>query len=663
MPEPYLQSASLDAARLSPLVRDPRQRDKTPPASATDDEDKAQFLDVRKLRTQYIDYLTSKVDEIEEQKTARHYYHGAQWTPRQIEILRRRHQPPLTWNRVNRKINGIVGLVERLRSDPKALPTSMRSQAGADIATQVIRAVLAENDWKGIDPWCLLQCCIDGIAGVQRTLAPGKNGEPDIDLKWVIGDEYFYDPKSYRLDFKDRRYEGISKWLDVEEAIELFPDKEDTLRGLIQGDSDLTTNADREYKWVITSTQSLRLVEHWYKRKGKWCWAFYVSSVLLDEGISPFFDEKGNSATSFNMFSSGVDHDGDRYGFVRNLLGPQDSLNQSKSKSLHLANSRRLIATKGAVDDVEKARIEYARPDGYIEVNPGGEVKPDDKTQDLAAFLQMSETAGQEIDSFAGTNIAVLQGASLANISGRALELLRQPGMAELGPFVLAYRQWKLQLYRDIWTTAQRMWTKERWLPVINDNDPQKAQFIQLNGVGLDQFGRPVLVNALGELDVNIVLEEGPDVETVMQDAYDTLKGYPPGTFPPQVLIELSPMPRERKNLILQMMAPKPPQMDPLKAAAAKLALEGEAVKNAKTAADARRSDALAQKAVADSQAGHAKVHLDAAGLQHQVNAHETQTQLDAAELSHKIWTEALQLFQQPAQPQGQQQARPGCLT
>lgn len=659
MPEPYLQSASLDAARLSPLVRDPRQRDKTPPASATDDEDKAQFLDVRKLRTQYIDYLTSKVDEIEEQKTARHYYHGAQWTPRQIEILRRRHQPPLTWNRVNRKINGIVGLVERLRSDPKALPTSMRSQAGADIATQVIRAVLAENDWKGIDPWCLLQCCIDGVAGVQRTLAPGKNGEPDIDLKWVIGDEYFYDPKSYRLDFKDRRYEGISKWLDVEEAIELFPDKEDTLRGLIQGDSDLTTNADREYKWVITSTQSLRLVEHWYKRKAKWCWAFYVSSVLLDEGISPFFDEKGNSATSFNMFSSGVDHDGDRYGFVRNLLGPQDSLNQSKSKSLHLANSRRLIATKGAVDDVEKARIEYARPDGYIEVNPGGEVKPDDKTQDLAAFLQMSETAGQEIDSFAGTNIAVLQGASLANISGRALELLRQPGMAELGPFVLAYRQWKLQLYRDIWTTAQRMWTKERWLPVINDNDPQKAQFIQLNGVGLDQFGRPVLVNALGELDVNIVLEEGPDVETVMQDAYDTLKGYPPGTFPPQVLIELSPMPRERKNLILQMMAPKPPQMDPLKAAAAKLALEGEAVKNAKTAADARRSDALAQKAIADSQAGHAKVHLDAAGLQHQVNAHETQTQLDATELSHKIWTEALQLFQQPAQPQGQQQARP----
>lgn len=646
-----------DKARLGPLVALPRPAETTR-ASVTDDDDKAQFLPVRKLRTQYIDYLTSKTDEIEEQKTSRHYYHGAQYTPDQIKILRLRRQPPLTWNRVNRKINGIVGLVERMRSDPRALPRTQRSQAGADIATQVIRTVLDANDWKGIDPWCLLQACIDGVAGVQRTLIKGDQGDPDIALDWVIGDEYFYDPVSYRLDFKDRGYEGLSKWMHLDDAISLFPDKEDELRGLVQGDSDLTTNADREYKWVITSQQRLRMIEHWYKHRGKWCWAFYVSSVLLDEGLSEFFDEKGNSASSFNMFSSGVDHDGDRYGFVRNLLGPQDSLNQSKSKSLHLANTRRLIATKGAVDDVEKARIEYARPDGFIEVNPGGELKPDDKTQDLAAFTQMSEAAGQEIDSFANTNIAVLQGASMANISGRAIELLRQPGMAELGPFVLAYRQWKLGLYRDIWTTAQRHWKLERWLRIV-DNDQQRAQFIQLNGLGIDPYGRPAIVNALGALDVDIILEEGPDVASVMQDAYDMLKGYPPGTFPPQVLIELSPMPRERKNMILQMMAPKPaPPMDPLKAAAAKLAMEGEAIKNYKTAADARRSDAMAQKAITESHAAGAKVHLDAAGLQHQVNAHETQTQLDATELSHKIWTEALQLFQPPAPPQGQPQGQ-----
>src|ERR1700676_4016544 len=100
-----------DAARFAPLVgeREPGGPKRETPVG---DEDKEQFLPVRTLRTQYIDYLDTKVDEIEEQKDSRHYYHGAQWTPDQLRILRGRHQPVTTWNRVARKINGIVGLVE-----------------------------------------------------------------------------------------------------------------------------------------------------------------------------------------------------------------------------------------------------------------------------------------------------------------------------------------------------------------------------------------------------------------------------------------------------------------------------------------------------------------------------------------------------------------------
>ena len=118
----------------------------------------------------------------------------------------------------------------------------------------------------------------------------------------------------------------------------------------------------------------------------------------------------------------------------------------------------------------------------------------------------------------------------------------------------------------------------------------QKAAFVQLNGLTMDPIGRPALVNALGALDVDIILEEGPDVASLGQEAFDVLKGYPPGTFPPQVLIELAPWPREIKNRILQMMAPKPP--NPAQQIAAKVQLEGAVTKNAKTAADARYSDA-----------------------------------------------------------------------
>ena len=634
MAEMFAQSEAMDRGRLAPLVAQPKLPENKPPGI---EEDKEPFLDVRKLRNQFIDYLTTKVDEIEEQKDSRHYYHGAQWTPTQIEILRRRRQPPLTWNRVNRKINGIVGVVERLRSDPKALPRHIKSEQGASIATQVIRFVLDENDFKGIEPWCILQSAIDGIAGVQRVLTKDDEGQVAISLPWVIGDEFFYDPKSYKVDFSDARYMGISKWLDIGEAIEMFPDKEDTLRGLIEGDADLTTNSDREYKWVMSSSQRIRLIEHWYKHQGKWKWCFYVSSVILDQGVSPFFDERGKSMNSFNMFSVSVDHDGDRYGFVRNLKGPQDSLNQSKSKSLHLANSRRVIASKGAVDDVEKARTEMARPDGFIEVNPGQDFKPDDRPQDVAAFTEMAKDASNEIDQFASINMAVLGGAGLANISGRAIELLRQPGMAELGPFILAIRQWKLGLYRSIWNTAQRHWTNQKWIRFVDD-ETQKPAFMQLNALSLDQYGRPVIVNALGALDVDIIMEEGPDVASLTNDVYDMLKGYPPGTFPPQILIEMSPLPRADKMRILQMMKPQP---NPMQLAAAKIQMEAGSLKNAKTAADARYSDARAQKALAEA-------HGEGA-----------QTQMDAAELQHKLWSETMQIVSPPQPPQ-QPQGAPG---
>jgi hypothetical protein len=599
-----------DAARLAPLIghREPNNPDEDKRERVVGEDDEEMFLPVRTLRTQYLDYLDSKVEEIEEQKDSRRYYHGAQLTADQLRMLQARHQPVQIWNRIGRKINGIVGFVERMRCDPKAEGRNPKSEAGAEIATQSIRYVLDASQFKNsLNYWTLLQTGIDGIGGVQSVLIKGDKGDPDLSLEWVIGDEYFYDPRSYRIDFKDVRYEGVAKWMDLDAAAEMFPGKRELLEGLFQGDSDLTTNSDREIKWLISTTRRIRMVEHWYKHKGRWCWAFYVSNVLLDQGVSPFVDERGNSESSFDMMGPFVDQDGDRYSFCRNFKGPQDALNQGKSKTLALANSRRIIAEKGAVDDVEIARREAARHDGYLETNPQKQFKVDDTHPDIATFTSFTDDAKAELDGFANANIAALSG-SLGNLSGKAIELLRQPGMAELGPFVLAHRMWRLNVYRKIWNAVQRHWKAERWLRV---NDDQKlAQFIQLNGVDLDPYGRPVLVNAVGSLDVNIVLDEGRDIITMMQEISDKLSKYPPGTVPPQVLVEMDPdIPRSLKDKLLKMMQPQPP--NPIQQATQRLHVEALAGKNAKTAAETRKTLAAADQASATAEEKRAKVgHL-----------------------------------------------------
>ena len=241
------------------------------------------YYPVSRLRQQYIDYLSAKILEYEEQRQMRHYYHGAQWTAEQIEILRKRRQPVITFNRMARKVDSIVGLVQRVRQDPKAFPKTPKSASGAEIATQCVRSVLQGNRWKFIDPYCVGQAAIEGISGVEFKLVRGDHDDPDVAMDFVFGDDFFYDPRSFKPDFSDARFMGIAKWLDVEAAIELFPDREEELRTLmVETGFDLTTHSDREYKWIYVNEKRLRLVEHWYRYRSRWFWCFYCSMIRLD---------------------------------------------------------------------------------------------------------------------------------------------------------------------------------------------------------------------------------------------------------------------------------------------------------------------------------------------------------------------------------------------
>jgi len=526
-------------------------------------DDEGNFLPVDRLRQQYTGYLTSKSPEIQEQQQSRQYFHGAMWTAEEMRVLRRRRQPVITYNYIAENINSTVGLLERFRQDPKAYPRNPRNDEGAEVATQTIRYILDANDWKTESSEVARHASIDGISGMGFKLRQGDKGDPDIKLEIVYGDDFFYDPRSYRPDFHDSRFLGMAKWVDEEECIELFPDLEDTIRSLVDNGSDLTTYSEREFKWVYTTERRVRLVEHWYKHRGKWHWCFYIAGTLLDQGVSPFFDDRGKTIPRFIMFSAAVDHDGDRYGFVRNQKGPQDEVNQRRSKALFISNSRRIIADKGAVDDVEKARSEWARPDGFIEKNPKLDIKLDDTNADLAGQMQFLAEAKNELTKFGPSLMP--DGEIPNNISGRAAKIIQQSSAARLGPFILAYRGWKLRVYQAIWNCAQRYWTGERWIRVTDDQG--LAQFIKLNGLDLDEWGRPELVNYLGALNVDIILDEGPDAVNMQEDTWDQVQAAMAGgtQFPPAVVIQLMNIPHSVKKQILASMQQPP---DPVEQAA-----------------------------------------------------------------------------------------------
>jgi len=550
-----------------PAVR-PTTEPMTSGGGTTANDDDTQYLTVDKLKKQYYDYLGAKEQEVEEARQARHYYHGDQWTEAEIAVLHRRKQPVVTSNRIERKINAVVGIVEKLRQDPKAYARTPEHEQGADVATAVMRYCLDTNDWKSKSTRNARLGAIDGIAGVEFDLETGDHGDPDLGIHIVYADTFFYDPRSFDEGFTDARYMGIAKWIDVDQAKELIPSKAAEIDDLMETGSDITSSADqdRERVWVNTSLKRLRLVDHWYICKGKWCWTLYIGNTVMMQGLSPFHDEKGKTFPRFLMFSANVDHDGDRYGFIRNLKSAQDEINMRRSKALHLLNSRRVISEKGAVDDVEIARKEWAKADGWVETNPGLKMEPDDNKSmaDFKGQLEMLQEAKTEIENF-GPNPALI-GQGLEDSSGRAIALLQQAGMAELGPYLSAYKNWKIRVYRCIWNIITEHWKAERWIRVTDDQNI--AQFFQINKLQVDQYGLPAIVNAIGSMDVDFIIDEGSDSINMQADAAMTLQSLGPQFAQqfPEIAIELSPLESVIKTKMLkkiQAAQNAPPKPDP----------------------------------------------------------------------------------------------------
>jgi hypothetical protein len=584
--------------------------------SATDDPGE-EYWTLGKMKRAYTDYIGSKQEEIQEQQSARCYRHGAQWTVAQVEVFNLRKQPVVTYNRIGRKIDAIVGLLEKIKHDPKGFPRNPRQtdEAGAELATSVVRYVLDTELRESRMPFSIEHGAIDGIGGVEMLLTKGDHGDPDIGFALVQPDSFFYDPRSYAHDFSDARYMGQAKWLDLEDAKTLAPPgKEDEIGSGFTG-SDLTSNPDREKRWfdVNPEHKRVRVVEIWYRHKNGWCWCIFTGGMKLQEGKGYFKDEKGQQICKFLMFSSFIDQDGDRYGFIRNLRSSQDEINQRRSKGLHELNSRRIKAEDGAFGDVEVARREAVKPDGVVIYNKGFEMEFDDQTRlaNVEGQLKFLEDAKNEIENFGPSPALIGQG--LEYKSGRAINLLQQAGIAELGPFVLNIKNWKLRLYRAIWNAAKQYWVDERWIRVTDAEGI--AQSVQVNGVQVDpQMMIPRLVNSLSQLDVNFTLDEGPDEVNMMADSYDTLIALSAqgAKVPPEILIELAPVAASTKRKLLSMLQ-KP---DPVAEQAKQITLQGEGAKVEETKSKTALNLAKAQETAQGGAHGIVERQMDAAMAQ-----------------------------------------------
>lgn len=502
-------------------------------------------------------------------KKAREYYDGpGQLTSEVRATLRLRAQPAIYTNRVRPAVNGILGVLEQARSDPQAYPRNPQDQDSADVVTKVLRFIADKADFSSIKLDVADNHFVEGNGAVIVEM-DGDEITP-TQIRW---EEFYFDPYSRRHDFLDARYLGIAKWVDADSIKKRWADRIAEIGDPMNPSGEtifsetFEDRGDMGLGWINTKRRRVLLCEEYALEEGEWKRIVYIAAGHLEYGPSPYVDEKGQPACPIEATSCYVDLDNGRYGIVDDMMPIQDEINASRSRSLHLMNSRQITVDPtsfAATVDSETLRQEAAKADGVLP--PGATIN---QTSDMTqANMVRNQEAKAEIERM-GPTPAVLGRNESGSQSGRARLVSQQAGLTELARPIGRLNNWELRVYRQMWARARQFWTDEMFIRISDDvrapewlkvNEPQMGMVMQPQQVaGPD--GQPMMAmvpamgqvgtkNRLAEMDVDIILDTVQDTATLAQEVWAELvqlvgqAGGLEAVYSPafELMIEASPM-------------------------------------------------------------------------------------------------------------------------
>lgn len=492
------------------------------------------------------------------------YYHKKQLTAEEKAALRKRKQPDTVINRVRTAVNGTLGVLQQGQTDPKAWPRNPGDEESADVATKTLRYISDVNEFDELR----ISCARDYLIQHSAAAILGVDGKGRPTIEDIAPEEFLFDPRSRKEDFRDARYLGIAKWIYADELIAMHPGKSQEIDAAIEAgpaisvDSTLEDRPSGGSPWVDRRRRRLMTVELYYRDKGKLHRALFHAGGVLEGGVSPYVDGDGEPTCPIVAQSCYVDDENVRYGVVYDMLDYQDGINKRHSKSLHAINERQVRVGLNYAGDPDKARTEMSRPDGVI-IGAKDDVEVLQTRDIVSGNMQMLQLMMGEMER-AGPNPAVL-GRGSESQSGRANLVRQQAGLVELAVVFAGIESWERRIYRKAWEIARQFWKAADFIRVTDEEGA--PQFVGINQpipgppqVVMGEGGMPTIQptvlgyeNALAELDVDITLDSVPDTATLQQEQFATLtelaKIYGPQEVPFDDMLLLSSMTDKSKLL------------------------------------------------------------------------------------------------------------------
>lgn len=514
---------------------------------------------------------------------------GEQWSDEDREVLSERGQAPIVFNMLLPMVTWLSGTERKTRVDSRVLPRGEEDTDAAEVKTKLLKYLSDVNK----EPYARSEAFIDaatvGVGWLEDGLRDDDTGEP-LYVAHESWRNVWWDPLCRDKDIAAKaRYLFRSRWVDLDYALAMFPDREQQLRSAAEQLSayqvveydDLESLDAQEAEWygfepgfdqsnVEFRRPRVRLIEAWYReparvgvlravtpqgKKAPYNGTIYnpqdpVQSWAVESGQCTLVQlprltvrhaifvpgtllHEGPSPYWHNLFPFTPifcfrrGKDCMPFGVIRGARPIQEDLNKRRSKALHVLSNNRILMEQGAVDDIEELRDEADRPDGVIVYRPGKELKLDQDKQLAAQHVQLMAEDKAYIQEAVGITSENL-GRETNATSGKAIIARQQQGHTIAGALFDSLRYALQTSGERKLALIEQFYDMEKTVRLVGERG--KTVFEQIN--------QPGVGNIITDTQADFVVDEEDFSATVRQAMFETMMEMV-GKLPPDIGIRL----------------------------------------------------------------------------------------------------------------------------
>lgn len=506
---------------------------------------------------------------------------GRQWSEEEIQALKEKARPIVTFNRIGPVIDSVHGQEIGNRRQVRYIPREMGDVKPNEVLTSAADWFREQSTADDQESDAFLDTLICGMGWTETRIDYDESAEGKPDICRIDPLEMFWDFDAKKRNLSDLRRVWRVRRVPLSEARAMFPnataDELDADWTTVQSINDLGredasgggTDQNGDQRVTLVHVQWIERESYYIAydpiggaqaefspqefsdankrmktligtemqgvmRRRKVRKQAFLGKIVLGSGRAPCPD-----GFSFQCITAKRDRNKNTwYGIVRAMKDPQRWANKWLAQMMHIMNSNSkggLLAEKGAFEDQRQAEKSWADPSAITFLKDGAiansRVKEKPPAQFPAGFQQLTEFAISSIRDSSGVSVELL-GLRSADQAASLEYQRRQAGLTILQPLFDSLKHYRILQGRVMLYYIQ--------------HDLSDGRLIRIVGKESEQYV-PLVKQASAEYD--IIVDDAPTSPNQKEAIWAMLIQLLPmlkGVMPPQMMVKLlkySPFP------------------------------------------------------------------------------------------------------------------------